>query len=347
MPSVTIDASVLAAPSVHSGPEGARRYVDTLLDWSVLLEEPWVAIYMSERSSESLDDDGVYPFREQLQRVFSENGITEFSVNDVSQVITRLLKLTPSFETFFRIRDVLTEDLATEPDVISLCSGDKLQSDLGRCIVLIAILRHHCNEPVVDHSLILPSAPRKIVQVRARIQILEHDRDDMSTPPTAPDYFQGDVLVCDDFRGLIDCLDEATLLLKATDNVGVETAIRVAVHKARMARGMVPEWDVVPDCRVGHAFLTSFNDRHPTAQLSAKVLRAIIETLEQTNMAATHPLRTGRGGGDPERVRTSDQAKAWRRDIDRDHHLHYWACEHGFVEIASVSFPHDDFAIPE
>jgi hypothetical protein len=347
MPSVTIDASVLAAPLVHSGPEDARRYVETLLDWSVLLEEPWVAIYMSECSSQSLINDGVYPFREQLQRLFSATGITEFTVNDVSQVVTRLLQLTPSFETYFRIRDVLTEGLTTEPDILSLCSGDQLQSDLARCIVLIAILRRHCSEPIIDHSLILPRAPGRIVQVRALIQFLEHERDDMSATPAPPDSFHGEVLVCDDFRGLIDSLDEASILLKATDDIGIETAIRIAVYKARMARRMAPDWDDVPDCRIGHAFLTSFKDLHPTMQLSARVLRALVETLEQTNTAATHALRTGRGGGDPERVRRSDQAKAWRRDIDREHHLHYWACEDGLVEMASVSFPHDDFTIPE
>ena len=60
-----------------------------------------------------------------------------------------------------------------------------------------------------------------------------------------------------------------------------------------------------------------------------------------------HWLRAGFGADDPQRVRNNDQARAWRRDIDRDHHLHYWSCEGGTVEIACVSFPHDDFGIPE
>jgi hypothetical protein len=302
---------------------------------------------MSERASEALFDDGLFPLRDHLKRLFAANGIVEYDVNTVAQVVDRLLQMTPSFEAYFSIRDVLAEDLTTEPDVLRLCSGTKLQSDLARCVVLIAILRQHCQESVRDHSMILQRAPGKTVRVRALIHLLEHQRTDLGAPPAPPEYFEGDVLVCDDFRGLVECLDETAILLKATDDVGIETAIRTAVYKSRLASGTAPDWDDVPDHRVGHAFRPLLQGIHPTPQLASRLLRAVVETLEQTNMAATHALRTGHGGNDPQRVRGSDQAKAWRRDIDSEHHLHYWNCEDGTVEIASVSFPHDDFTIPE
>jgi hypothetical protein len=347
MPSVTIDAGVLAAPPENGSAEDVHHYVETLLDWSQLLEEPWVAIYMSERASEVLFAEGLYPLRDQLRLLFAKNGIVEYDVNTVAQVVNRLLQSTPSFETYFSIRDVLAEEVTTAPDVLRLCSGTKLQSDLTRCIVLIALLRKHCQEPVSDHSLILRKAPSSTVRVRAQIHFLEHDRTDITMPPAPPEYFEGDVLVCDNFRGLIECLDEATILLKATDGIGIETAIQIAVYKCRLECGTNPEWDDVPTHRVGHAFRSSLVRIHPTQEMANKLLRSIVETLAKTNMAAIHWLRTGPGGNDPQRLRGSDRAKAWRRDIDRDHHLHYWDCENGCVEIASISFPHNDFAIPE
>lgn len=346
MASVTIDAGVLAAPPELGSAQDAHRYVETLLDWGALLDEPWVAIYMSERACEALFDDGLFPLRDQLERLFAANGIVQYDVNTVAQVVDRLLQRTPSFETYFSIRDVLAEKLTTEPDILRLCSGTRLQSDLARCVVLIAILGKHCQESVRDHSLILRNAPGRTVRVRALIHVLEHNRTDLGTPPAPPQYFEGEVLVCDDFRGLIDCLDEAAILVKATDDAGVETAIRIAVYKSRLASGMAPEWDDVSDHRVGYAFRASLQGIHPTQEMASRLLRAIVETLEQTQMAATHGLRTGPGGDNPQRVRGSDQAKAWRRDIDREHHLHYWNCDDGTVEIASVSFPHDDFTIP-
>jgi hypothetical protein len=344
--SVTIDAGVLAVP-LDGGAEDARRYVEILLDWARLLDKPWIAIYMSERASEALFDDGLYPLRDQLKSMFAANGIIEYDVNTVAMVVDSLLMLTPSFETYFSIRDVVAEELTTEPDILRLCSGTRLQSDLARCVVLIAIIRQHCQAPVRDHSLILQRAPGRTVRVRALIHMLEHQRDDLGAMPVPPEYFEGDVLVCDDFTGLIECLNEAAILLKATDDVGVETAIRIAVYKSRLACGTAPEWDDVQRYRIGHAFRSSSQKNHPIQQLASKLLRAIVETLEHTNMAATHELRTGPGGSDPQRVRGSDHAKAWRRDIDREYHLHYWMCIDGVVEIASLSFPHNDFTIPE
>jgi hypothetical protein len=347
MPSVTIDAGVLAVPLKHCSVDEVHRYVDTLLDWSQLLEEPWVAIYMSERASEVLFADDLFPLREQLKQLFTETGIVEYDVNTIATVVDRLLQLTPSFETYFSIRDVVAEALTTEPDILRLCSGTRLKTDLARCVVLIAILRHHCNEPIRDHTLILRRAPGRTVSVRALIHLLEHERIDLRAIPSPPEYFEGEVLVCDDFRGLIECLDEAAMLLRAADNIGAEMAIRIAMYKFRMVVGSAPEWDDVPKYRVGHAFLSSYHRLHPTYQLAANLLRAIVETLEKKNMVATHWLRKGSGGDDPQRVRNSDQAKAWRRDIDSEHHFHYWICEDDTVEIASVSFPHDDFTIPE
>src|SRR5450759_2112172 len=195
MPSVTIDAGVLAAPPKQCSADEAHRYVETLLDWRTLLDEPWVAIYMSERASEGLLDDGLFPLRDQLKNLFAANGIVEYDVNTVAQVVDRLLQLTPSLEAYFSIRDVLADKLTTEPDILRLCSGTRLQADLARCVVLIAILRKHCQEPVRDHSLILRKAPGRTVRVRALIHLLEHDRTDLGTPPVPPEYFEGEVLV--------------------------------------------------------------------------------------------------------------------------------------------------------
>jgi hypothetical protein len=347
MPSVTIDAGVLAVPLLEIGADAIHHYIDTILDWRRLLDEPWVAIYMSERAPETLLEEGLYPFRDQLKGLFAVHGIEEYDVNTLAQVVDRLLQQTPSFETYFKVREVLADQVSTTPDIMQLCAGELLQSDLARCVVLIAILRRHCREPVSDHSLILRQAPRQVVTVRALVHDLEHYRDDLHDIPISPEVFEGDVLVCDDFMGLIECLDESAILLKATDEVGIETSIRIAVYKARLARSAAPEWDDIPRHRIGKEFRSSFQRIHTTLELAARLLRAIVETLEQTNMPATHWLRTRPGGNDPQRVRKIDQAKAWRRDIDRDHHLHYWSCEDGIVELASMSFPHNDFTIPE
>lgn len=344
-PSVTIDAGVLAAPPATCTISDIHKYVDTLLDWSRLLDEPWVAIYMSERASDALVKDNLYPLRDQLKQIFTAHGIVEYDVNTVARVVEQLLRITPSFETYYRVKDVLYEHLETDPDVIRLTTHDGLQSDLARCITLIAILRKHCSQPLGGHSLILREVPKQIIQVRAQIHDLEHERDDIPTLPCLPAFFEGDVLACDDFRGLIECLDEAAILVGASDNLGIELSIRVALFKHSIAQGELPDWGNVLIPSIGTEFreLCQQCCEDQGDSLPAKILRSVVETVRGQNLSAIHALRTGPGGNDPQRMRGSD--KAQRRDIDREFHLHYWDCANGTIELASVVY-HNDFSIP-
>jgi hypothetical protein len=343
--SVTIDAGVLAVPHVDCAKDAAFQYVDTLLDWSKLLDEPWVAIYMSERVSEVLIDEQLFPLRTHLRELFERHGIVEFSVNDIATVAEKLLSLTPSFETYYRVKDVLSEHLETDPDVIRLTTHDGLQSDLARCITLIAVLRKHCTQPLGSHSLILRDAPKQVIQVRAQIHDLDHTRDDIPPLPCPPEFFEGDVLVCDDFQGLIECLDESAILVGASDDIGTELAVRIALFKNAIAQGDSSDWSDVVVPAIGSRFrelcqqvCASQGDSVPP-----KILRSIVETVKGQNLPAIHALRTRAGGNAPQRMRGSD--KAQRRDIDREFHLHYWECADGTVELASVVY-HNDFSIP-
>jgi hypothetical protein len=345
LPSVTIEAGVLAVPHIDCAKDDAFQYVDTLLDWSKLLDEPWIAIYMSERASEALIDEDLFPLRHHLRELFNRHGIVEYSVNDVATVAEKLLSHTPSFETYYRVKDVLSEHLETDPDIIRLTTHGGLQSDLARCITLIAVLRKHCSQPLGGHSLILREAPKQVIKVRAHIHELEHSRNDIPVLPCPPEFFEGDVLVCDDFRGLIDCLDESAILVGASDDLGVELAVRIALFKNAIAQGDSPDWSGVVVPAIGSRFreLCQHVCADQGDSVPPKILRSIVETIKGQNLPAVHALRTGSGGNDPQRMRGSD--KAQRRDIDREFHLHYWECADGTVELASVVY-HNDFSIP-
>ena len=56
---VTIDAGILAVPPQDVIGDAAHNYVETILDWAKLLDEPWVGIYMSEQASTALFADGL------------------------------------------------------------------------------------------------------------------------------------------------------------------------------------------------------------------------------------------------------------------------------------------------
>ena len=140
-------------------------------------------------------------------------------------------------------------------------------------------------------------------------------------------------------------MDESAILLSSVDDVGLEIAIRIALYKSRLNQGKEPDWDDVSGLRIGQKLHETLKEpcTNQASSFPARVLRAITETLDEVNVAAVHALRIGSGGGNPQRMRDAD--KAMRRDIDHEFHLHYWQCDDGSVEIASV-VTHNDFSIP-
>ncbi len=175
MTNVMIDPGVLAAPPLEAEAEVVHQYVDSLLDWRQLLDEPWISIYVSERASELLIEEGLFPLRNALKKLFTEKGIVEYDVNTVVKVAERLLQLTPSFETYFRVSDVLTEDLTTEPELLALTVGKYMASDLGRCIVLLSILHNHCRDISSECSLILRNTSgASQITLKALVHSIEH-----------------------------------------------------------------------------------------------------------------------------------------------------------------------------
>ena len=257
--SVVFDAGVLAVPPLDGNADDAHRYVESLLDWAKLLDEPWIAICMTEGASAALFADELYPLRDQLRKLFSRHGIVEYDVNTVAIVIDRLLTNTPSFETYFRVRDILPENITTKPDVLQLCAGSGLQSELARCIVLLAVLRRHCGEDILQNALIVRRAPGQSIVVRALVHDFDHFLEGFDVVlPKPPEYFEGEVLVCDCFRSLLNCIDESKVLRNATDDAGVEIAIRIGLYKSRLARHVEPDWDDVGGMRLGGAFARQY-----------------------------------------------------------------------------------------
>lgn len=343
--SAIIDASVLAVPISECSKNDVFQYVETLLDWSKLLNEPWVSVFMSERASETLIDARLFPLRDHLKELFANHGVFEYSVNDIAIVAEKLLTLTPSFEAYYQIDDVLIEQIETKPEVIQLIENDGLMANLARCITLIAVLSTHCSKPFGGDLLILKKTPSKLIQVRVQIHDLEHNRDDIPPLPDPPNFFEGEVLACDDLQGLIKCFDESAILVYATDDFGIGIAIRIALFKYAISQGDTPVWSEITAPAIGPKFrqLCQKICADQGDSLPPKILRAIVESMNKNNLQAVHALRRGIAGGDAPQTRGAD--KAQRRDIDKTFHLHYWETESGSIELASVVH-HNDYSIP-
>ena len=347
MPSVLIDASVLAVPHKGCAKDDALHYVETLRCWDGLINEAWIFTYKSENSDKYLWDGEGLDFLTKLKQFFdARHDIETLDGNTAITLVSPLLGKTKSFEAEYKINDVVTDNLSTDPDFIGLTINDSLQEDLRRSVALAAVVRKYCTQPIGGHLLMMKDAPESIIQLQAEI-VLQHYNKDIPALPIPPDVFEGDVRICENFQGLIECLDESKILIDAIDDAGIELAIRVAMFKYKIEHGEAPEWKATKAPAIGEKFYQQCKRVCKDKNRSKPILRSIVEIMEKINMQDTHALRTGEGGGDPQRKRGSDEALAWRRDIDKARCLHYWKRDDGTVELAWVTSEHDDFRCPE
>ena len=346
---VTVDGGVFVLPGRDTSADDLRMFVERLSGWEGLLDESWVSLLKSGEPSEQLAEDGLLPTWEELQAAFGRHGIVEYSVNDVSQLMFRILGAALPIEDHFGVQEILfdVEEVATDPDVLGCSAGESLRFGLARCLVLTGLLRSCTDGMGACDALALCDAPAGDVRLNARVYEVEHARDDLVTLQM-PEDLESELQVCDDLPGFIGRMDECMLLRDAVDDNQIHAACRIALFKDRRARGDDIEWDDLVGWRIGVQFREKVHEccRNMPASFAGRLLRAVRETIDGENLAETRPLRTGAGGNNPQRTRRRDGATAWRRSIDNEYRLHYWRLEGGVTEFSWVA-GHNDYYIPE
>lgn len=323
-----------------------HRYVDTLLDCNKLLDESWLTVCISDNTLQTLSTNNLYPLREKLKELLKIHGIHNYDSNTVATIVHKLLDRSQSFETRYRVKDVLFKELKTDPNIIQQVPHDGLRYDLKRCVAFIAVLRKYCQQPLGGHLFMIRKALGQLVKVRTQIEIFEHERNEITSLPPPPEIFEGTVLTCDDFQGLIECIDEKAMLVGAPDDSGIKLSIRVALFKYASGKGEKLCWGETSPLAIGKEFrkLCQRCCKNRGPSMPSKILRSVIK-IKRGDRTEVHPLRKGEAMGYSQQTRGND--KAQRCKIDDELRLHFWDCADGTIELASVTSYHDDFSIPE
>jgi hypothetical protein len=348
MLSITIDASTFAPPFSNPTADGVYLFVERLLGWREILDRGSARVLTSRSTPEVLIRCELYPLRPHISKLLAQTGVVEYDANTIAAVVETLLNRSTTLEDAFLVTDVLASELSFSPDAFKNYSPALLREECQKCALLIAILRTHANDPCLDNHAIAVRARRgdRVIRVTAILDIVDHKRTDLGSLPLSPASFKGSIVVCDSFPDYLQTVEETSLWQNATGNQDLDLAIRIALLKDRRHRGVGADWNGLPRFAIGGHFFASVVSCGSLSGsgLAQRTLRAVVETIEHLNPAATHHLRTGAGGGNPQRMRGADGA--WRRDIDYEYHLHYWECSGGFVELASIVV-HNDLTIPE
>ena len=347
MLSVTIETAVFATPPIDTSAELVRNFVETLLDWKNAMDDQRLDVYTSRFAPDVLINCNLYPIRPQLKALLAQAAVFEYDANTVAVLAETILNRSDKIEDKLGISDVLVSDLALNPNVFAHYAPPQLLEDAQRCVIVLSLANRFVNDPTLrGHAIaIRTSNVATAVQVKCLIQDIEHIRDDLGGVPIAPEHFEGSILVCSSCHHLLVSVDEIEMLRGAADERQLAAAIRVGLYKRYVFAGTPLRWEDLPNFSIGHAFFASLTRHHVMSGsgLAERLVRAVMETICHDKLDATHALRIGQGPGDAQRQRGADLA--WRRDIDRDFHLHYWECDTGIVELALLVV-HNDFSIP-
>jgi hypothetical protein len=344
--SVTIETAVFAPPPIDASTEVVRSFVETLLEWKEAMDDERLDVYTSGFAADVLINCNLYPIRPQLKALLAQSAVFEYDANTVAVLAETILNRSSKIEDKLGISDILVSELALNPDVFAHYTPSQLLDDAQRCVIVLSLANRFVNEPMLrGHAIAIRTTNlATAVQVKCIIQDIEHTRGDLGELPLAPDHFEGSILVCSSSHHLLMSVSEVEMLRSATDERHLTAAIRVGLYKRYVSSGQPVRWQDLPTFFFGHDFIASLTRHHVTSGsgLAERLMRALVETISHDKLDATHALRSGQGAGDTQRTRGSDLA--WRRDIDRDFHLHYWERDTGFVELAALVV-HNDFSI--
>lgn len=353
MASLVLDPYVLAAPSLAEGPEALRRYVASVVAWSELSGEPWVAVLKSGDVESALFDAGCYPATHAVTALCAQFGLDEVTPEDVGNALSRLLQSAGVCEDLCGVSDVLIDPLVLAPDVpavrVAGAVGEgrhapAVREATRRLVGLHALLTRCAPVYVRDHELASHDRFCAGMGVVVEGTAVIIDRGAGCVLPQLPDPFvlpSTRVLMREGRDDALRALDPVNLWMPGDSAEALRAAIRVEVLRQDLAVA----WNDTDRFSIGRKFVASLPpsnfDRQPAR--IRKALLSCAETLLGRNDRATHALREGGGGNAPQRLRGVD--KAWRRDIDHEFHLYYWELPGRRYEFSAV-VSHNDYYIP-
>ena len=341
---LTLLPCVFAVPDISEGREAFEEYVSILLNWKVASDIASVRTSVSDRTISLLFETGTYPVHPHVVAACRSFGIVEYSANDCTQVVNTLLSRAKPLEEATGIQDICHTGASFSPDIITQ-EIEQLREDIGRVLLIVAIIQEHCDSTRLNHVLAFKKLPQQCheVTVDATIELMDPASINGHSPPFAVSQA---IKVCENLTGFLTSLDPVVIWDASEDAAAIQLAVEIAWYKDRIQNGCIADWCSPPPIKIGTSFFRTVNDCgfHHNRTRIRTLIAAIVDLLVRRNLRKVHSLRTGPGGEDPPRMRGAD--RGMRRDLDREWHLHYWEMRGGVQELAAV-VPHNCFDIPE
>lgn len=347
MVSVYIDPFVLACPPVETELVEFEEYINNLLDWKELKELKWVSLYLSEKTYEVLEQTHCYPPWDNLKQIITKLGMRGVQPKDIIVLVDALIKKLPCIEKKLKLKEILFDNAQCIPDNHIVNRGLTYIEQYQRMMFFMYLTCFFEHAENKDQILITRLLERDHVSVAISGDIIECEFNDSLKNIELPSKVNSDFFSCKNRNGLYLSIDPYALWRKADCEEAYRKAVYIYIYQKLKSVGLLLIEENLPVWSFGNElFRTAKELGFLREEEKIKLLfKSFADTILKENLGKTHWLRTGSGGNNPQRVKDGGVAKAWRRDIDYEYHLHYWEIEGKSVEFAAVVV-HNDMSIP-
>jgi hypothetical protein len=334
-----VDTYLLACPPDTCTREEFEAYVASLLRWRDFVLSGLMPVYISANAAAVLGETGGFPPWETLRSLITKLGVQGVHPRDLFPIFQRFLDRLPKLEDALGIREILLEGIACAPDDYK-ARNNVFTIDFERLTGLLCIFVLKTSYDANQQLLLTRDFGQCPDNIKFEATIADIEYLPGVAVSALPTDLAGEFVAFSCAKNCKRNLVPELMWSQAASEVAYVAALELYSQRFSAASGArAPKrW------AFGQQFISSVEQLNlKTPTLSRSVLRACAETVLDQNLGATHAIRVNRGANSAQKKRSANSA--WRRDIDHEYHLHYWAGSDS-IEFASV-VAHNDFSIPD
>lgn len=341
MPNLCLDPFLLACPPPETTIIEFEDFIRNIIIWHEELRNiSWAEVYLTEKTEEVLAETNSYPTWESIQYLIRKFSIDYANTQDICRITQSLLSRITYIEKHLGIKEILIENKQSKPSDHLTGRHNLFKDYHDRLLIMMSLSCFFNRKEEKDHILVTRNLKKNNMLLKIFGKIVDFEFYEPTRTIHTPYIAKGTFPACININGLHSTLDPVSIWKKDSSFRVCNKALVVYIYQNFGLDDIQNNWSF------GHTFFESARDLEfcNDDRKIKRLLRACAETILERNLRHIHELRIGPGPAAAQRKRHNEEG-AWRRDIDREYHLHYWQTRQG-PEFASVVV-HDDMRIPE
>lgn len=323
---VIIDPYTLIFNPLYNSKTEMLNYIDRIIETDEIKNYYFIKALISDNTANLLMSQNNFPEWDVLNSELKKfNLFGEYQAQDIFRALEGILKL-DTIEYHTNVKDILYTPLSSLTSEVESAAEEYLK-ELERLYVYCYLNNK------INGSTVLKSINTCEIEVCSEILDVTPPQQAIELPFTFTEILNT-IDTLEEILLSIDCIE----LWKTSTTKEQFTEI-IKLNLIQENSHLSCSW------KIGSYFIENFK-KYGFYQENSKikgVLKSITEVLTGSSLNKVHALRINEAGNSPQIE--GNLGKAWRHDIDKEFHLHYWK-KGNTITFASIG-PHNTFSIPE